>query len=321
MLRLQTCASLFSGGGGWEALQSLKRLWSVELEPWVAEVAQRNAPPGHVEYVGSIEHFDPHAMARPDVLFASPPCQRHSQSQMRPGVRANSCDASADIGRDVLRYVAVLRPALLLVENATSYARHPSFRALADGVQRLGYSTDLRLLRADDYGVPQTRTRMFFRAWLGGNTPPWPREQATPAAWGPALQDLLDSFPASRLAPWQRERLERQQRHEDFGGMPILVSSNNASTPRFRSGKVVRVGHRWDEPGFTVVKTYAAMSQTRVVFPDGRVVAVTPRGFARMQTFPDTYLLPADPAAATHVVGNAVPPLLARQLVEAARGR
>lgn len=47
-----------------------------------------------------------------------------------------------------------------------------------------------------------------------------------------------------------------------------------------------------------------------------KVVAITPRCLARFQTFPDDYALPESKTLATRIIGNAVPCLLARRLVE-----
>jgi DNA (cytosine-5)-methyltransferase 1 len=48
-----------------------------------------------------------------------------------------------------------------------------------------------------------------------------------------------------------------------------------------------------------------------------RVVRLTPRALARLQSFPDTYILPDDRRVAGRIVGNAVPPLLMQRIIEA----
>jgi DNA (cytosine-5)-methyltransferase 1 len=49
----------------------------------------------------------------------------------------------------------------------------------------------------------------------------------------------------------------------------------------------------------------------------GRVVKMTPRALARFQSFPDWYELPERNALACKIIGNAVPPLLMRRVMEA----
>lgn len=57
----------------------------------------------------------------------------------------------------------------------------------------------------------------------------------------------------------------------------------------------------------------------RAWLEQGRVVAMTPRAIARFQSFPDSYMLPERKGLALVVLGNAVPPLLARVIGESLR--
>ena len=47
----------------------------------------------------------------------------------------------------------------------------------------------------------------------------------------------------------------------------------------------------------------------------GRVVKMTPRALVRFQSFPDSYALPEKNSLAVTIIGNAVPPLLMREVV------
>ncbi len=48
----------------------------------------------------------------------------------------------------------------------------------------------------------------------------------------------------------------------------------------------------------------------------GRVVAMTPRCLARFQSFPDWYVLPVKTGLATTIIGNSVPPLMIKAMIE-----
>ena len=74
---------------------------------------------------------------------------------------------------------------------------------------------------------------------------------------------------------------------------------------------------RDNEPYFTVTVSGSAHGDQRAFA--GRVVKMTPRALARFQSIPDTYLLPASNGLACEIVGNAVPPLLAKAICEAIR--
>ena len=59
-------------------------------------------------------------------------------------------------------------------------------------------------------------------------------------------------------------------------------------------------------------------ARTRPAPPAGRVVKLSPRCLARLQSFPDSYALPERAALACEGIGNAVPCLLAQRIMELA---
>ena len=222
----------------------------------------------------------------------------------------------ADVGSVVIRFVRAFRPRVVLLENVHAYRRHPTFLDFIAGCKKLGYHTDFEIVDADEHGVPSSRRRLVARASLDP-LPPWPAPQR-PISWLESVRDIIGTFAPDKLAPWQLARVRRLQQHRDQYPLkyPWLISSNDVASHRFNEGKVVRVARGANEPAFTIASTYKAMSQTRVLYEDGRVTLVTPRGLARFQSFPDEYDLPADAALAVKVVGNAVPTALSRALIE-----
>lgn len=69
-----------------------------------------------------------------------------------------------------------------------------------------------------------------------------------------------------------------------------------------------------DEPYFTVTVSGGVHSDQRIYV--GHWVSITPRCLARFQSIPDWYELPGQNGLACEVVGNAVPPLLAKAICE-----
>ncbi len=322
--RSTTCATLFAGGGGWEGgaiAARVRPLWSVELEPTIGEVLEHNlslAAPRHRTLISSVLDIDPTRLAsqpdmHPDILIASPPCPGFSQARMRGGV----CEREdTQLGSVIIRFVRVFRPRVVLVENVHFYRRDPVFLRLIDDLRKAGYYVDYEIVNADEHGVPSSRRRLIARA-SRDPLPPWPESQR-PISWLESVRDILDTFPPDELADWQDVRVKRLVKHRAEYPLkyPWLISSNDVSSQRFAEGKVVRVARGADEPAFTIASTYKAMSRTRVLYKSGRVTQVTPRGFARFQSFPDDYDLPKSAALAVKVVGNAVPPALSQALIE-----
>jgi site-specific DNA-cytosine methylase len=67
-----------------------------------------------------------------------------------------------------------------------------------------------------------------------------------------------------------------------------------------------------------IPQTQATLIPQRDWLLHGRVVSMTPRALARFQSIPDSYALPDKAGLACLVVGNAVPSLLAKVLIESA---
>lgn len=69
-----------------------------------------------------------------------------------------------------------------------------------------------------------------------------------------------------------------------------------------------------DEPVRTIGDTERTGNLSRAYV--GRIVKMTPRCLARFQSIPDTYILPDSNALACRVIGNGVPPLLYKTVIE-----
>jgi len=100
-----------------------------------------------------------------DLLWASPPCQRHSRAGKGEGY---------DGWPDVQRAVAQLRPPFVVIENVVGAPAEE----WADWLRSREYSATVWLLDAADYGVPQHRRRQFVVAskvsFVGNMRPPHP---------------------------------------------------------------------------------------------------------------------------------------------------
>ena len=98
-----------------------------------------------------------------DVLIGGPPCQGYSVNNHQRGVG----DPRAGLFREYLRIVEGIMPRWLVMENVTgitSIADGTVVREILDGMQSLGYRVEMKLLKAEDHGVPQERRRIFFVA-------------------------------------------------------------------------------------------------------------------------------------------------------------
>lgn len=161
---------LFCGAGG--ASLGLKAagldVHGFELWPLACETHRRNVGPCLEVDLNDVpwEMFK-----RPDVLWASPPCQPFSAA----GKKLADMDPR-DGTPAFLRAVRALQPRLVIMENVkglTFKKNLPYLGLIVAALEEEGYSVEWRVLNCADYGVPQTRQRLFVIARRAG-LPRWP---------------------------------------------------------------------------------------------------------------------------------------------------
>ena len=96
-----------------------------------------------------------------DVLLGGPPCQAFSVNNHQRGMHHER----AALFRDYLRLVKGLMPKVVVIENVTgitSVDNGRAFNEIKNGLTGLGYHVEWRILKAEEYGIPQKRRRLFF---------------------------------------------------------------------------------------------------------------------------------------------------------------
>jgi DNA (cytosine-5)-methyltransferase 1 len=154
----------------------------------------------------------------PDLLLAGPPCQGFSTA----GNRSHK-DARSQLLWTPFEIARALKPAVLIVENVhgiLSIAQRSVPGRIAREMTDLGFTPHMCVLRAEEYGVPQRRTRVFFIGARGSTwAPPEPvcsrgpevDSIRAPVSVREAISDLPPLEPDSGK---DEGRLRRQARSE-----------------------------------------------------------------------------------------------------------
>lgn len=207
---MTTFATLFSGGelvGVGARMAGLTPIWGIEIDPAIAGVAHANGFDGTI--CADALTIDPHTLAVPNVLHASPVCTRASQANSsaelnEDGLRESPVDVA--LGEKVAQFIDVMRPRVFTLENVYGYRKFKAFSRITAALSRNGYFWDYDNLNSADYGVPQTRRRLILRAVLGSLLPHLPLPEKW-NGWYAAIEDLIPTLPESAFAPWQLARL------------------------------------------------------------------------------------------------------------------
>ena len=139
-----------------------------------------------------------------DVLLGGPPCQAFSVYNHQRGMH----DGRAGLFRDYLRLVNGLMPRFVVIENVTgitSANKGKAFDEIKHGLSRLGYCVESIILKAEEYGVPQERRRLFFIGSRDTRQLEWPTPSHRALPYGTAtsgsLQPLVTVADAIRDLP------------------------------------------------------------------------------------------------------------------------
>lgn len=101
-----------------------------------------------------------------DLLLASPECTNHSCAK-GAGVR---CENSRMTAFQVIRFTKEFRPKWVVIENVIQMRSWDRHLELVYELQKLGYHVSEEILNAQDFGVPQSRRRLFLLCSRTGKT-------------------------------------------------------------------------------------------------------------------------------------------------------
>lgn len=286
-----------------------------------------------------------------DVLVGGPPCQGYSVYNHGRGTD----DPRAGLFREYLRIVKGLKPRWLVMENVsglTSIANGAIIREIKTEMNRLGYEVDFRILKAEEYGVPQERRRIFFIANRTGAdilfpTPTHGKDLLPFVTIWDAISDLpavengngdnMQKYASAPKNSYQKElrrnlrsvsnhsapklgklNLERMQ-HIPAGGswrdIPFDLLPTGMQRAK-RSDHTKRYGRPFKTDLACTILTKCDVHWGAYIHPE-QDRAITVREAARLQSFPDTFEFQGSRTDQYVQVGNAVPPLLGRAVAKA----
>jgi DNA (cytosine-5)-methyltransferase 1 len=294
--------SLFTGAGGLDIgfeRAGFEVIFCVDNDREACKTLRYNRPAWRV-FEGDIREFE--AKDSADVVIGGPPCQGFSTAG-----KGDPNDPRNFLWSEYFRIVRQVRPRAIVLENVAGLMNRKNQEHLL-GIEtelaHLGYEFCAGVLNAADFGVPQTRRRLFVIGLMAREpTLPKPtvrRHRSVREAIGD-LEDVvlphLNHVP-NRHAPHVIERWQKLRYGESDPNYRRARLDPDLPAPTIRAGG--GYGPRGNHlAGFHPPIHYSRPGQ------------ITVREAARLQSFPDDWILQGSKTAQGRQIGNAVPPVLA----------
>ena len=303
-------ATFFSGAGTMEAaLPESESVMAVEYSPTYMKAY--NDAFGTKYEARDVTQIDPQEVkaANPDIFHASPVCKNFSKAKSFNIVRKQDMDSA----ESVARVIREAQPPVVTIENVPDYQKYAPFNVIIEALKDAGYTYDVGVYNAADYGGVQNRRRLLVRAVKDGKLPALPEKQK-PGDWYKALKDLIDDAPNTKFVPkskeehWEVERINKMIEDGRLdASKPILTMGASAFKDQAAAANS-------GGPSYTLLSSSNAVP--RIIMPDGRVKRVTPEMMKRLMDLPLSYPVPADAKVAKEVLGNGMDGAFTKALIE-----
>ncbi len=304
-----TFIDLFAGIGGFRiAMQNLggKCVFSSEIDNYAKKTYDANF--GEVPF-GDITKIDENDVPEHDILCAGFPCQAFSIAGKRKGFKD---ETRGTLFFDIARIIEAKKPKAFFLENVKGLTNHDKGRTLKTILRVLRedlnyYVPEPKIINAKDFGVPQNRERIFiigFRKDLGIDNFEYPK----PLKKKVKFADVKEKNPVSvkyyLSTVYQDTLRNHKKRHENKGnGFGFEIIPDNQCANAIVVGGMGRERNIVIDCRLTDFKPVTKIKGK--VNRDGWR-RMTPREWARLQGFPDKFIIPVSDAQAYKQFGNSV---------------
>lgn len=301
---------LFAGIGGFRlAMQNLggKCVFTSEWDEQAKKTYQANfgeIPFGDITKENT-KDFIPDNF---DVLCAGFPCQAFSIAGKRGGFE----DTRGTLFFDVAEIIKRKQPKAIFLENVKGLRNHDRGKTLSTILnvlrEDLGYFVpEPQILNAKDFGVPQNRERIFivgFRGDLKVDEFEYPKPTNKSATFEDVKEAETVSVKYYLSDTYLKTLINHKKRHESKGngfGYEIIPDDGTANAVvcggMGRERNLVYDDRLVDFNPVTNIKGEVNRQGIR---------KMTPREWARLQGFPDNFIIPVADASAYKQFGNSV---------------
>lgn len=297
---------LFAGIGGFHyAMQSFgaQCVFASEIDEKAAKAYATNhllAPKGDITKINA-QDIPTH-----DILCGGFPCQAFSISGNLKGFE----DTRGTLFFDIARIVDHHKPKILFLENVKNLVKHDDGKTLntiLKTLEELNYTVFYKVLNTSNFGLPQNRERVYI---VGFNNEEY--------------ETLNFSFPESNLfssltdileeSPTNAKIIEREDIsiYKDYLATKNIFNEVELPNKPIQIGKVNKggQGERIYHPSGHAITLSAngggVGAKTGLYKINDKIRKLSPRECARIQGFPENFILPENKNEAYKQFGNSV---------------
>ena len=229
-----------------------------------------------------------------DILIAGFPCQPFSivaQNPPRIGIES-------EIGQLFFELVRILKdkkPSCFIAENVKgilSANGGKAFDLIIKELENAGYVLNYQVINSQNFGVPQKRERVFivgFKKELGLK---------------PEIHE-----PTENIIPLKKILEKENSIEKKYYFSERAVEGLKRANPRMNKGRNQNIDHPCSTVGSHLAKV-SLNSTDPVLKENGKYRRFTPREVARIQSFPENFVLTNFEGKQYRALGNAVPPVV-----------
>jgi DNA (cytosine-5)-methyltransferase 1 len=304
---------LFAGAGGLSlGLENagLKVKYLVEIDKHASSTLKRNRKNWNV-INQDIKHFihniHQYILDDIDIVSGGFPCQPFSYAGKKLGIE----DSRGTLFYDFVKIIMHIKPKIVLAENVKGLLKHnkgKTWEIIKYSFEKCGYKIFYQILNAWHYNVAQKRERIILigvRNDIKKNFIfPLPLE------YKPVLKDILKDVPKSDGYSYPEYKKQIFSLIPPGGchrNLPEDIAKQYMGKSYFLGGGKTGIARKlsWEEPCLTLT-TSPMQKQTDRCHPD-EIRPFTIREYARIQSFPDSWIFEGSIANQYKQIGNAVP--------------
>lgn len=265
----------------------------------------------HPYIYGDITKIDARDIPGFDICLAGFPCQAFSMAGKHMGFDDDYKGMTrGTLFQDVVRICDHHRPKVIFCENVKGLTIHDkgrTFKVIKGAFEQIGYKVFERLLNSKNFGVPQNRERIYIVAFRNDIAPD-NFEFPTHGGRKKVIRDIMDPAPIPSkyyLSDVYIETLRRHRaRHEAAGhGFGYVIRDLDGIAGTIVCGGMGREGNLIiDSREHSMVPT----THIKGSINTEDIRKMTPREWARLQGFPESYKLPLADVHLYKQFGNSV---------------